>query len=210
LAYTSLGFINYTQGLLDEAEKNLLAGKDFSYRINLFWWGAFADFNLGRTSFEAGQYQKSYDHYLEAVSALEHIRVTPSFVNLLRILAARSEVMMTGKTDLDKVYQWFHENKYRLYDGWMPRYIADILLRMDGNHIPEAENWIVKAIEASKGNGMMFESAKSRALYADFFKKKGDIPKAREQLTKAIDLFRECGADGWVEKYEKELVRIST
>jgi tetratricopeptide (TPR) repeat protein len=134
----------------------------------------------------------------------------PSFVNLLRILAARSEVMMAGKTDLDKVYQWYHGNNFRLYDGWMPRYIADILLRMDGNHIPEAENWIKKAIEADMENGMMFELAKSQALYADFFRKKGDIPKAKEQFTKSIDLFRECGADGWVEKYEKELVRIST
>jgi tetratricopeptide (TPR) repeat protein len=210
LAYTSLGLACYCRGILDAAEKNFLAGKDFSCRINFFWWSAFADFNLGRTYFEAGKYQQSYDLYLEAISALEQIRAMPSFVNLLRILAARSEVMMAGKTDLDKVYQWYHGNNFRLYDGWMPRYIADILLRMDGNHIPEAENWIKKAIEADMENGMMFELAKSQALYADFFRKKGDIPKAKEQFTKSIDLFRECGADGWVEKYEKELVRIST
>jgi len=36
------------------------------------------------------------------------------------------------------------------------------------------------------------------------FKKKGDILKAKEQLTRAIGLFKECSADGWVEKYEKE------
>jgi class 3 adenylate cyclase/tetratricopeptide (TPR) repeat protein len=209
LAYTILGFINFTQGLLDEAEKNLLAGKDFSCRINLFWWSAFADFNLGRTYFEAGKYKISYDHCLEAVSALEHIRITPSFVNLLRILAARSEVMLAGKTDLDKVYKWFHENNYRLYDGWMPRYIADILLRMDGNHIPEAESWIKKAIEANTENGMMLELAKSNALYADWFKKKRDIPGAKEQLTKAINLFRECGADGWVTRTEQKLASLA-
>ena len=46
------------------------------------------------------------------------------------------------------------------------------------------------------------------ACYADWFKKKGDIKGAKEQLTKAIDIFRECGADGWVEKYEKELALI--
>jgi len=115
---------------------------------------------------------------------------------------------MTGKTDLNKVYQWFHANKYRLYDGWMPRYVADILLRMGGNHIPEAEAWIRKAIDANTENGMMIELAKSNALYADFFKKKGDIQRTKEQMTKAIDLFRECGADGWVEKYEKELATL--
>jgi len=36
-------------------------------------------------------------------------------------------------------------------------------------------------------------------------KKKSDISKAKKHITKVIALFKECGADGWVEKYEKEL-----
>jgi hypothetical protein len=50
--------------------------------------------------------------------------------------------------------------------------------------------------------------ARDHAIYSDWFKKKGDIPKAREQLTTAIGLFKQCGADGWVEKYDKELAAI--
>ena len=38
--------------------------------------------------------------------------------------------------------------------------------------------------------------------------KNGDLPQAREKLQTAIDIFRECGADGWVEKYEKELAAL--
>jgi len=30
-----------------------------------------------------------------------------------------------------------------------------------------------------------------------------------EKLNKAIDIFKECGADGWVERYEKELASLS-
>jgi len=37
------------------------------------------------------------------------------------------------------------------------------------------------------------------------FKRKGDRLKAQENLGKAIEILKECGADGWVEKYEKEL-----
>ena len=44
---------------------------------------------------------------------------------------------------------------------------------------------------------------------SDLFKKKDNLPKARENLSKAIDIFKECGADGWVEKYEKELAALS-
>jgi len=41
------------------------------------------------------------------------------------------------------------------------------------------------------------------------FKRKGDLPKAKENLNKAIEIFKKCGADGWVERYEKELDSIS-
>ena len=46
------------------------------------------------------------------------------------------------------------------------------------------------------------------ALYAELFKRKGDQPKARENLDKAIKILIKCGADGWVEKYEKELALL--
>jgi hypothetical protein len=31
----------------------------------------------------------------------------------------------------------------------------------------------------------------------------------KEQLTNAIDIFRECGADGWVGRMEKTLAEVS-
>jgi hypothetical protein len=76
---------------------------------------------------------------------------------------------------------------------------------MDENHLSDAEDWIRQAIEADKRNGTMFFLAKDYAVYADLFRRKNDIPKARENLTKAIEIFKECGADGWIEKYEKAL-----
>ena len=45
-------------------------------------------------------------------------------------------------------------------------------------------------------------------FYAELFKRKGDRSKAKELLGKAIELLKECGADRWVEKYEKELVAL--
>jgi hypothetical protein len=32
--------------------------------------------------------------------------------------------------------------------------------------------------------------------------------KAKEQLGRAIDIYKECGADGWVTRAEEELGRI--
>jgi hypothetical protein len=56
---------------------------------------------------------------------------------------------------------------------------------------------------------MMFHLGKDYALYAELFKRKGDSLKAKENLGKAMEIFRECGADGWIQKYERELAEIS-
>jgi tetratricopeptide (TPR) repeat protein len=92
--------------------------------------------------------------------------------------------------------------------GRIQRYIGDILLNIDDQHIPEAEQWIQKAIETDQENRTIFYLATDYALYADLFRRKGDRLKAQENLSKALEIFRECGADGWVEKFEKELARL--
>ena len=56
---------------------------------------------------------------------------------------------------------------------------------------------------------MRFHLGGDYAVYAEFFKRKGDKEKAKEQLGKAIDIYRECGADGWVTKAEEELAKLS-
>ena len=87
--------------------------------------------------------------------------------------------------------------------------MGEIYLYIDDAHMDEAEAWIRKAAEADEQNRMPWDLARDYALYADFFKKKGDPSQSKENLHKAIELMRGCGADGWVSKYEKELALIS-
>jgi len=56
---------------------------------------------------------------------------------------------------------------------------------------------------------MMWELGTVYELFAELFSRKGDLSKAKENLSKAIEILKECGADGWVEKYEKELAELS-
>ena len=49
-----------------------------------------------------------------------------------------------------------------------------------GQAINVAKQAIQKAIEADKRNGMKWNLARDYALYADLFKRKGDLPKAKE------------------------------
>jgi hypothetical protein len=49
---------------------------------------------------------------------------------------------------------------------------------------------------------------KDYALYADLFNRKGAKSKAKEALRNAIEIYKECGADGWVKKAELELSQV--
>ncbi len=129
--------------------------------------------------------------------------------NVGKVGLVRSKVLNKEKDmDLESLYVHSRSNKVRAFEGWVQRYIGEILLNIDDQHLSEAEHWVQKAIEADQRNRMMFHLGKDYALYADLFKRKGDRLKAKENLGKAIEIFQECGADGWVEKYEKELARL--
>ena len=90
----------------------------------------------------------------------------------------------------------------------MARNIGDILLNMDDGYLADGEAWFQKAIEADTRNGLRWQLANDHAFYAGWFKKKGDASKAKEQLITAIDIFRDCNADGWVERTEKVLATL--
>ena len=97
----------------------------------------------------------------------------------------------------------------KLYDGMMARYIGEILFHIDDQQMSEAEDWIKKAIETDKKNGTIWNLGRDYAHYAELFKRKGNQPKAKKNLRKAIEIFKECGADEWVKKAEKELTLLS-
>ena len=89
------------------------------------------------------------------------------------------------------------------------RCIGEILLNIDDQHMDEAEDWIKRAIETDKKNGMMWELGMAYTLHVELLRRKGDLSQAKENLNIAIEIYKECGADGWVEKYEKELAALS-
>jgi Tfp pilus assembly protein PilF len=90
----------------------------------------------------------------------------------------------------------------------MARYIVEILLNIGEGQISDAEDWIKKAIDSAKKSSMRWFLGSSYALYAELFKRKGDQSRAKENMKKAIKIFKECGADGWVKRFEKELVEL--
>jgi len=208
-AYANHGIICLGKRLLEEAKTSLLKGLDLAERINYFSWIALCHFYLGEFYFEVEECQKAIDHYDKARLICEKNRLFPSFKNASIICIAKAKVLNNEKDiNLGQLFRYAIENKLKILEGTVRRSIAEILLNIDDQHMNEAEDWIEKAIDADTKNGMMFSLGSDYALYSELFRRKGDLSKARENLNKAIEIFKECGADGWVKKSEAELTAL--
>ena len=79
---------------------------------------------------------------------------------------------------------------------------------MDSRHVSSAVDWVKKAIDSHRENDLTWFIGMDYAWYAELFKKQKDFSNAKAKLERAIDFFKKCGADGWVQKYEKEFAAL--
>jgi len=206
----ALGVSYYLKGCLKEAEEHLLQSVDFLQKSNALVYAAFVNTYLSAIYLDMGEYETSQKHDERAISLYQHSSIESSYIIWNKISIALAKVKNKEKDiNLNEIFKWHENIKSKWAKGWSLNCIGTILLNIDDQHISEAEDWIKRAIETKQKYGMMWPLAQDYALYADLFKRKGDLPKAKENLGKAIEIFKECGADGWVEKYEKELASFS-
>jgi len=208
-AYYAHGVSCHFKGLLEEAEEHSLrvTVKEVGERNNLAPWG----YHLaGNICVDKGEYRKSQDYYAKAISISEDSYIdrrkdflATSLLNRYKIALARVKAMIPEKIiDLNEVFKCFQESKLKLYEGEMTRFVGEILLDIDDSHMDEAENWIRKAIDINEQYGTRWDLGRDYAAYAEYFRRKGDGAKARENMSQAIDIMKECNAEGWVERYE--------
>jgi len=205
-AYSAHGWSCYHKGYLQRAKELLMKGVDFSERVSQLLWNGLAHRGMGTILLDMKEYKNSRKHFEIAISVYLHGNIIPSSVNFCKMVLALAKVMNNDKDiNLKEIIKSYDDKKLRLWEGPMLSTIGEILLNLDDQHISEAEDWIKRAIETGQKYGMRWHLAKDYALYAELFKRKGDVSQAKEKLNTAIAIFKECGADGWVEKYEKEL-----
>jgi tetratricopeptide (TPR) repeat protein len=211
-AYGSYGISCYCLGSFEEAVRNLLKSIDLTESIGWAMFNADANTHAGEVYYHMGEYEQSEHHHYKAAQLLEENGLLPSLLRLNRMGVARAKVRK-GERDIDieALYACIHNSQEgpKIYEGWMRRLLGETLFYTGDQRISEAENWIGTAIEADNRNDMLFHLGQDYASYAELFKRKGDRAIAKENLTKAIEIYRECGADGWVEKAENELALIS-
>ena len=208
-AYSCHGISSFGKGSFEKAILLLEKGREFSEKLDQYWWKSWSNHFLGETYFELGQYQEARDHFKVPATFLEYHGIWPSSNIASKIGFTRAKVFNNEDVNVENLYEYFSLGKARQFEGQIRRYMAEILMKMDGGRISEAESWIEEAIDADDRNEMLFELGRDYSVKAEIQSRKGERPGAVESLKEATEIFKECGADGWVTKYEKELATLS-
>ncbi len=207
-AYVHHGISCFLKGFLDEAERHLLHGEKYCKKID-YVSGFLASRYLGLIYLEKGQYRKSRDYFAEAIAILENRGAGNSVVYINKIALAYLKAKHYEKDiNIELLYNYEHENKVKALEGPMALGISQILLAADKPNIQKAENWLQKAMGADQKNGQTWNLGMDYVICAELFKRKNKNWEAKENLGRAIEIFKECGASGWAEKYEKKLLAL--
>jgi class 3 adenylate cyclase/tetratricopeptide (TPR) repeat protein len=209
-SFVGYGIAFFKKGIFPEAEENLRMGVEIAKKTD--YAGALLGgfLYLGQLLSEMGRFQEAKECYNNLLIVYGRVKIWPSFARVAQILKIAAGVWEGLSPALDGLLNFdLQEIRNRTLQGWAARGLGEIYLYLDADHMDEAETWIRKAIEADERNRMPWDLARDYALYAEFFQKKGDPTQSKEKLTKAIELMRSIGANGWVTRYEEKLAFFS-
>jgi predicted ATPase/class 3 adenylate cyclase len=209
VAHFAHGFSYYLNGFLKQAQEHLLKSIDLLERSRQLAFAAGVYTYLGLIYFTIGDYETSQKQYERAISLNRHCNIFPSYIILNKILKVLARAINNEQNiKLNEIFNWYEDIKNKWIKGLVSNYIGRILLTISDQYVSEAEAWVNRSIETNQKYGMTWNLAHDYALSAELFKRKGEQPKVKENLTKAIEIFKECGASGWVERYERELAAL--
>jgi class 3 adenylate cyclase/tetratricopeptide (TPR) repeat protein len=204
------GISCYAKGHLEDVKCHILEGTHLCGRAGMYGWEALGYESLAETYFELKDYHKSKENYDRGSRILEAAQIQPSWVRWAQLGVTRCSVMLgEGVANLESLRAIPRGNRVKLAEGWTCRFLGEILVNLGGSHVNEAEHWIRKAIEADERNGMRFHLGLDYALYGKFFSRQKDRAQAQVKLGMAVEILKECGADGWVTKYEEEIAKFA-
>lgn len=201
IAYIVHGVFCYCKGQFDKAMTYLSKGVELSEKCNFFSWNALAQFCMGDYLYEIGEYIKSTACFEKSIQKVTESNVGPSWCNIGRIGIARNITLSGGKDfDLDSLASRVSDFKITFYQGWICRTLFEAFINAGEADFSKIKIWILNAIQADSENGMRFSLGKDYLVYAEQLVKANEPRKAKENLKRAIDIFQECGAIGWVKK----------
>jgi tetratricopeptide (TPR) repeat protein len=135
-AYICHGIACLAKGRFKEAQDYLLKGIYFRDKMNSYIYGAVVHKGLSDAYYQTGNYQGAIDQLEQAIWFMENKIMYRSWLNMCKIALARAKVMSNEPViDLAELYGFVPENKVKSHEGRIRKYIAEILLGLDGKSL---------------------------------------------------------------------------
>ena len=207
MAYASHGSICYFKGDFDRAIPFLSEAIGFCRKSGHLTYKAWAQFWLASTYFYSKRFKEAIQFFRQNIATMDRIDGLYQWkpyheISLHRAIQAECGTIDSGFDPASCV----RDNVFKLSEGAVKSVFADMLMKSDSGSIPEAEALIKAAIEANKRNKTKWYLGQDYLVYADLCQRKGDASAARKNLNLAIDIFSECGADGWVGMINNQMI----
>ncbi len=207
IAHHHHGFSCLLNGSLEQAEGLLLEGVALCERIRFFALLASAHSNLGHLYLEHGRYREAVSHYERAAQSLQLSRMLPSQAGSNDIALCLAKLKAgEEKIDIETAFECVAQNRLKFQEGWIHRLVAEMLMVKED--LARAEEYIAKAVDLDRRNGTMWSLARDYLTQAEIVLQRGEPGKAKEALHLAVEVFGECGADGWRQRAEERLAAI--
>jgi tetratricopeptide (TPR) repeat protein len=209
MAYPLYGSACYMKGSFDKAKNHLSEWVRSYEKATSAAWKLWAYAYLGCLYNDLAENDEAVSCYEKNTNVIENTSILPSQIGPFRSSLIKSKVLgHDHDIELSELFSCYQNVKLTWGKGWTARNIGEILLNLGDAHTSDAEVWFQRAIEDNSRDGFLWLVAGDHASYAEWFRKKGDIIGAKEQLAKAISIFEECDADGWVNKYAREIEHL--
>jgi TPR repeat protein len=100
---------------------------------------------------------------------------------------------------------WQQANRLRLFEGLTARLIAETLLAQEPSDVEEAHQWLEKATAADRASKLKLGLAHDYVGIAEVHRHNADQEQMVQSLTRARDLFEECGAQGFIKEMDRRI-----
>lgn len=206
IAYGAYGAASFFKGDFAEAQRFLSDAIDFSLKANHLALMGWVELWLANIHFYSQRYTMAILFFKRAIATWTNTNQLQQWLPYLKISLERAIIFDGGysATGFDPT-TYRQKNKNKMVAGIIDATIADILINMDPEFIPKAETLVQSAIAADQRNNTKWCVGQDYAVYAEVCRAKGNQAGVKDNLRKAVGIFSECGASGWVTFYEDRL-----
>jgi tetratricopeptide (TPR) repeat protein len=209
MAYSAHGVVCFFMGDFERALRFVSEAIDLCHKSGHAIWKGQSEQFLGNIYYFDRKYVEAQKYFINSVSTYEKNDIWPSWKIIGRLSLQMAIAADSGVIDPSfSPTEYRQKNKLPIIEGLVNSIIARILIMSDPSRLPEAEQLLIDAIAADERNGTRWYLAQDYAVLAELYRKKEDTPSAKLYFNHAIEIMRECGADGWVSRYEQELAAL--